>query len=270
VYGPWLEKENRLEPRTANDAQSQSALRRWLPLALLLLAATGIFLSGAHRQISLEAIATHKAALIAFVESNRALAVLAYMAAYITVTALSIPGALLMTLLGGILFPFWLGSCAVVISATLGAALLFIVAQSSLGEALRRRGGDTVARMREGLQADAASYMLFLRLVPVFPFALVNLGAAIVGVPLKTYLWTTFIGIMPGSIAFVFAATSLGGVLDERRTVFDACKASGRSDCVFSLDYSTLVSTNLLLAFAALGCVALIPVVARRFYGKAS
>jgi uncharacterized membrane protein YdjX (TVP38/TMEM64 family) len=259
-----------LESRATHDTPPRSAFRRWLPLGLMLLAAAAIVLSGAHRQISLESIANNKAELLAFVASNRLAAVLIYMAVYIAVTALSIPGALLMTLLGGVLFPFWLGSCAVVISATLGAAILFIVAQSSLGEALRQRGGETVARMTDGLKADAASYMLFLRLVPVFPFALVNLGAAIVGVPLRTYLWTTFIGIMPGSLAFVFAATSLGGVLDERKAAFEACKGTGKSDCVFSFDYSTLVSPNLLLAFAALGCVALIPVVARRFWGKAS
>ncbi|MFM9976285.1 MAG: TVP38/TMEM64 family protein [Beijerinckiaceae bacterium] len=254
----------------AKKDMSRTTLQRWLPLLIMVLAAAGIFLSGAHRYISLESIANHKAELIAFVSSNRVAAVTVYMLVYIAVTALSIPGALLMTLLGGILFPFWLGSVAVVVSATVGAILLFLVARSSLGEALRQRGGETVTRMADGFREDSTSYMLFLRLVPVFPFALVNLGAAIMGVPLRTYVWTTFVGIMPGSLAFVFAATSLGGILDERKAAFDSCKASGKPDCVFTLDYSTLVSPNLLYAFAALGCIAMIPVVARRFFGKSA
>jgi uncharacterized membrane protein YdjX (TVP38/TMEM64 family) len=243
-------------------------LRRWLPLILLLLATAAIVISGLHKHLSFESIATNKAHLLGFVGENRLLAVLSFMAVYIVVTALSIPGALIMTLLGGILFPFWLASFAVLIAATTGATLLFIVAKSSLGATLRSRGGEVVARMADGLQKDAASYLLFLRLVPAFPFAAVNLAAAIIGVPLKTFIWTTMLGILPGSLAFVFAATNLGSVLDERKAIFDSCKLSGKTDCVFSIDYSTLVSPNLLLAFAALGCVALIPVVVRRFFNK--
>jgi uncharacterized membrane protein YdjX (TVP38/TMEM64 family) len=246
----------------------RSRLKRWLPLILLVLAATAILASGLHKHLSFESIANNKASLQAFVGQNRLVALLIFMAAYIAVTALSIPGALIMTLLGGILFPFWLGSFAVVIAATIGATLLFIIAKSSLGEALRDRAGEAIARMADGLRKDAVSYLLFLRLVPVFPFAAVNLAAAIIGVPLKTYIWTTAVGILPGSLAFVFAATSLGSVLDDRKSAFDACKLSGKSDCAFSIDFSTLVSPNLLLAFAALGFIALIPVLARTFLKK--
>jgi uncharacterized membrane protein YdjX (TVP38/TMEM64 family) len=248
-----------------NDRTGSGLLLRWLPLVVFAVVGIGVYASGLHRSLSLENIANNKAAMQAFVAQNQGLSVLIFVVVYIAVTALSIPGALLMTLLGGLLFPFWLGALAVIVAATIGATLLFMVAQSSLGEALRSRGGEAVSRMAEGIRRDAASYLLFLRLVPAFPFALVNLGAAILGVPLKTYIWTTFLGIMPGSLAFVFAATSLGSVLDERKAAFESCKSAQRTDCSFTLDYSTLVSPHLLLAFAALGCVALIPVLARRF-----
>ncbi len=106
--------------------------------------------------------------------------------------------------------------------------------------------------------------MLFLRLVPLFPFALVNLAPALVGVPLRTFVWTTFVGVMPASFTFSFAATSLDALLDERTAAFEACKILGRPDCSLSVDASMLVSPRLLIAFAGLGLLALVPVVARR------
>jgi uncharacterized membrane protein YdjX (TVP38/TMEM64 family) len=241
-------------------------VKRWLPLILLSVIALSLYLSGALRVLSAESIVLSKAGLEAMVAKFGTLAVLLFMLAYIGIVALSLPGALLMTLLGGVLFGFWVGAAATVIGATTGATLLFLIARSSLGVALRERGGETVQRMAEGLRKDAASYMLFLRLVPVFPFALVNLAPAIVGVPLRTFVWTTLVGILPGTLAFTLAATSLDGVLDDKRAAYEACKILGQPDCRISLDLSTLVSPKLLLAFAALGIVALIPVVVRRFW----
>jgi uncharacterized membrane protein YdjX (TVP38/TMEM64 family) len=244
------------------------SFRRWLPLIALAAIAILVVVTGAHRWLSLEAVAMNKGKLEALVESHFALALLAFMTAYVLVTALSIPGALIMTLVGGMIFPFSIACLAILVSATTGATILFLVARSSLGEALRNKGGESVARMSAGLRADAASYMLFLRLVPLFPFALVNIAPAIVGVPLKTFTWTTFIGIMPGTMAFTLAANSLDGVLDERKAVYEACKTLGQPDCKLTIDVSTLVSPKLLLAFAALGVIALIPVVAKRIFAR--
>lgn len=245
-----------------------SSLRRWLPLAVMAGVAILVVASGAHRWLSLDAVAMNKGRLEALVEGHFVLALLAFMAIYVLVTALSIPGALIMTLVGGMVFPFWIACLAVLVSATTGATILFLVARSSLGDALRNRGGESVARMSAGLREDAASYMLFLRLVPLFPFALVNIAPAIVGVPLKTFVWTTFAGILPGTMAFTLAANSLDGVLDERRAVYEACKTLGQSDCRLTIDVSTLVSPKLLLAFAALGVIALIPVIAKRIFAR--
>jgi uncharacterized membrane protein YdjX (TVP38/TMEM64 family) len=153
-----------------------------------------------------------------------------------------------------------------VIGATVGAAVFFLIARSSLGAALRSNGGPAVARMTDGLNANAASYLLFLRLVPAFPFALVNLAAAMVGTPLGTFIWTTLIGILPGSFAFTLTATSLDSVLDQQLVLFEACKAAGNQGCRIQLDLSSLISGKLVLAFAALGLVALIPIVAKRFF----
>jgi uncharacterized membrane protein YdjX (TVP38/TMEM64 family) len=245
-----------------------STFRRWLPLAVLGAALALTFATGAHKWLSVALVAQHKAALESYVETNATLSVAIYMALYIAVTALSIPGALIMTIAGGLLFSFWTAVPATLVAATTGASVLFLVAQSSFGGTLRGQGGDMVARMADGLKEDAASYMLFLRLVPVFPFAVVNIVPALVGIPLRTFIWTTFVGIMPATTAFTLAAASLDGVIDDNNAAFGACKASGKADCVLSVDLSTLVSPKLLLVFAALGIVALIPVVAKRYLTK--
>ncbi len=242
----------------------QGAFRRWLPLALLVAAVLAVLATGAHQLISFETIATNKVRLEAFVDRHQLLALAGYMALYIAIIALSIPGSLIMTLTGGLLFPLWICAPAVVVSATAGATVVFLIARSAFGEALRKRGGPTVARMSEGIRRDAASYMLFMRLVPLFPFALVNLAPAIVGVPLRTFVWTTFVGVMPASLAFSFAATSLDTLLDEKTAAFEACRILGRTDCSLAIDVSMLVSPRLLVAFGALGLLALVPVVARR------
>ncbi len=247
---------------------TSGSLRRWLPLVVLVAVAAMIAATGAHHWLSLETIALHKGRLETFVDAHFALALPLFMVIYTAVVALSIPGALLMTIVAGLLFSFWVAIATVTMSATLGATILFLIASSSLGEALRAKGGASVARMTEGLKEDAASYMLFLRLVPVFPFALVNLAPAIVGVPLSTFIWTTFLGILPGTTAFILAAASLDGLLDERRAVFEACRAAAQPDCRLSIDTSALVSPKLLLAFAALGVIALVPIAAKRFFGR--
>jgi uncharacterized membrane protein YdjX (TVP38/TMEM64 family) len=253
---------------TLPPSAPRTSLKRWLPMVVLAGVAILVVSTGAHRWLSLDAFAMNKGRLEALVDSHFAIALLAFMAIYVLVTALSIPGALIMTLVGGMVFPFWIACPTILVSATTGATILFLVARSSLGEALRHKGGESVARMSAGLRADAASYMLFLRLVPLFPFALVNIAPAIVGVPLKTFVWTTFIGILPGTMAFTLAANSLDGVLDERKAVYEACKTLGQPDCKLTIDVSTLVSPKLLLAFAALGVIALIPVVAKRIFAR--
>jgi uncharacterized membrane protein YdjX (TVP38/TMEM64 family) len=254
------------QDRTARG--TAALVRRWLPLLALLALAILVFASGANRWLSLEAIVLNKGRLEAFVDANLLLALAIFCLSYVAIIALSIPGSLLMTVLGGLVFPFWIGAPAVIVSATAGATVLFLVARSSIGEALRSRGGEAVARMTAGLRTDAASYMLFLRLTPVFPFALVNLAPALVGIPLWTFVWTTFVGIMPASIAFTLAANSLDSMLDEKKAAFDACVAGGRSDCALAVDLALLINPKLLMGFAALGLLAMVPVLSRRFLSR--
>lgn len=248
-----------------SDATQKPAKRgigRWLPLIILAALMLLVFAMGWHKYLSFKTIGLNYEALQAFISENLIVALLIYMAAYIAVVALSLPGGLIMTLAGGLLFGWQLGVPATIIAATIGATLIFLIAKSSLGEALAAKAGPWVGKLREGFQQNALSYLLFLRLVPAFPFAVVNLAPALLGVPLRTYVIGTFIGIIPGTAAYSIAGAGLGSVVEAQNKVYNACLAAkGEANCTYTIDFSALVTKELVIAGVALGFVALIPVV---------
>jgi uncharacterized membrane protein YdjX (TVP38/TMEM64 family) len=194
-------------------AKPRAGFARFLPIGLIALAAGVIFATGAHNYLSLETLRGNRAALEGFVERNLPLAVAAFAAAYIVVTALSLPGATLMSVLGGFLFGPFLGTGVVVFAATIGAALIFSAARTALGDSLRTKAGPFARKMEDGFKRNAFSYLLLLRLIPLFPFFIVNIAPAIFDVKLRTFTLATFIGIIPGAFAFVSAGNGLGAVL---------------------------------------------------------
>lgn len=242
----------------------KAAWRRYLPLLALALAMAGAYAAGLHRYLNLDAVLQHREQLKQAVEANRLLSLLAFAGVYAAAVALSFPGAALLTLLGGFLFGGALGGAVIVVSATVGAIIVFLVARSAFGETLRRKAGPSLARILDGFKSDAVSYLLFLRLVPAFPFWLVNLAAAIGGVSLPVFAWTTLVGIIPGTLAFALAGAGLDSVIAAQQSARAACQAAGRDDCAGGLDLKAILTPELLLAFALLGCVALIPVLGRR------
>lgn len=245
-----------------------AGLRRFLPLAVLVLATGLVFATGAHRHLSLDALIAHRDRLQAFVTERAALALAAYALVYVGVVALSIPGAAVLTVLGGFLFGWFLGGIMAVLAATAGSTLVFLIARTSLGEGLARKAGPRLKKLADGFREDAFAYLLFLRLVPLFPFWLVNLASALVGTPLQTFVLATLIGILPGTFAFAFAGAGLDSVVAAQHAAQADCLAAGRADCAAMLHLGALVTPQLLAAFAALGFAALIPVVAKRVWGK--
>ncbi len=192
-----------------------SPFARFLPIGVIGVAAAAIFLSGAYRYLSLETLREHQTTLEAFVENRLVVALLLYALLYIAVTALSLPGATLMSVLGGFLFGPFLGTAAVVFAATIGAAIIFTAAKSAFGDTLRTRAGPFARKMEAGFRQNAFSYLLLLRLIPLFPFFIVNVAPALFGVTLRTFVVATIIGIIPGAFAFVSAGNGLGAVLDS-------------------------------------------------------
>jgi uncharacterized membrane protein YdjX (TVP38/TMEM64 family) len=246
-----------------------SAWRRWAPLAVIVLLMGVAFAMGWHRYLSFKTIGTNYEALKEFIAANLAAALLIYVVIYAAVVAMSLPGGLVMTLTGGLLFGWLAGSLATLVAATAGATLIFLIAKSSVGEALAAKAGPWLGRLRDGFKEDALSYLLFLRLVPVFPFWLVNLAPALLGVPLRTYVIGTAVGIIPGTLAFSVAGAGLGSVVEAQNRIYAACLAragaGAEASCPYTIDTSALVTKELLVAFALLGVVALIPVVYKRW-----
>lgn len=192
--------------------------RVWLGLGALALL-VGLRLSGVSDALSLETLARNREALLALVAANLPLAALGYLALYIAAVAFSLPGAVFLTLSGGFLFGAAGGTVLTVVGATIGATLVFLFARRIFGADALDRLGPAAGRLAEGIRRNAGSYLLVLRLVPLFPFFLVNLVPAFVGVRLPTYLWTTALGILPGTAVFSLAGAGLGTVLDSGGTL---------------------------------------------------
>ena len=131
-----------------------------------------------------------------------------------SVVALSVPGGALMTLAGGFLFGAFWGTALVVIAATAGATVVFLIARYVLGDVMRRKAGPFLQRMEAGFQENALSYLLVLRLVPAFPFWTVNLAPALLGVRLPVYVLATAVGIVPGTFVFASFGAGLGAIFD--------------------------------------------------------
>ena len=245
--------------------------KRWSPLVVLVAAGVLVFAMGWHHLLSLKTIGLNYEVFRAFIAANLVVAVTLYLAVYVAVVALSLPGALVLTLAGGLLFGWQIAAPAAVVAATTGATIIFLVARSSLGEVMASRVGPWLSKLREGFCDNALSYLLFLRLVPAFPFVVVNLAAAVLRVPLRTYVLGTFLGIIPGTTAFAVAGAGLGSVINAQNSSYRACLArmpDNPGACPYMVDTSALVTKELVAAFVLLGVVALVPVVLKKWRGR--
>ncbi len=240
--------------------------RQWLPLIVLIAAIIAVWAGGAARYLTLSSIAEHRDGLKAMVEAHYLAALGGYMLVYFACIALSLPGGVLLTILGGFLFGWITGGVATVIAATGGATIIFLVAKSSFGAFLAEKAGSRAKAFAEGFRRDAFNYMLFLRLVPLFPFWLVNIAPALFNVSSRTYVLSTFIGIIPATFAFATLGASLDSIIMAQKAAYQACVAAkGAGQCSFALDASALVTPQLIAAFAALGVIAIVPVMWKRY-----
>ena len=228
---------------------------RFLPLLLLAAGLVAFFASGFSSYLTLDALKENRETLRSLVHAHKAEAVVVFILAYIGVAALSLPVGVVLSVAGGFLFGSVFGAAWIVIGATIGATILFVVAKSALGEPLRQRFASQVKTMEEGFKANAFSYLLLLRLVPLFPFWLVNLAPAFLGVSITIFVATTFIGIIPG--AFVFA--SIGNGLNA---LFDAGEQPDLS--LMGL----LARPDFYIPIAGLAVLSLIPIVYRAVSAK--
>jgi uncharacterized membrane protein YdjX (TVP38/TMEM64 family) len=227
-------------------------LKHLLPLLLLLVGLGAVWAFGLAQHLSWPMLARHEAELRQLVADHPVAAPLLYGGLYALVVAFSLPEAAVVTVLGGLLFGTWLGGALAVLGSTLGAVILFLAVRYALLEVMERRFGKLLGRIRPRLERDGFSYLLAIRLVPVFPFWLVNLAAALCGMRVAPFLAATLIGVIPATLVFASIGASISSVL----------AAGGEPDL------SAIFSLRVLGPLVALAALSLLPVVWRRVRGS--
>ncbi|MCE3222169.1 MAG: conserved rane protein of unknown function, DedA family [Nitrospira sp.] len=196
--------------------------------------------------LSLDGLKANRDHLLAFTAANYSSAVVIFVIGYCAVVGLSLPGGAIMTLAGGFLFGSVLGTLYVNVGATVGATLAFLVARYLLRDWVEQKFGSRLGPIQEGFAKNAFSYLMTLRLIPLFPFFLVNMVSGLTRVSVGTYMAATSLGIIPGSFVFAYAGRQLGTINSIRE----------------------IASANVLTAFTLLGLLALVPVLYKKFAGR--
>ncbi len=221
---------------------NKDTIKQLAPISIIIFLVILAWVFGIDEIINLDAIKSQRSELLDLAHNRPVMTAAAFIGIYIISVALSLPISTVLTLLGGFLFGRWLGTLLIVFSATIGATILFIAAKSAMGSTLRNRAGPLFKKIEPNMNRNAVGYLLFMRLVPVFPFFLVNIVPALFNIRLITYISTTFIGIMPGTFVYANVGRELGTI-------------NALSD---------LVSIEMLLAFTLLGVFALLPTILKQ------
>jgi uncharacterized membrane protein YdjX (TVP38/TMEM64 family) len=229
-------------PRT-----EKNPARGKIVIAVIFLAAVvAFFYFDLQHYFTLDNLKANRDKLLSYTQNHFAEAVGLFMLLYLVQTTFSLPGGGILTLTGGFLFGSVLGTLIVIVPATVGATLAFLVARYVLRDWVERKFGDRLGPFQEGFAKNAFSYLLTLRLIPLFPFFLVNLVSGLTRIKLRTYVLATALGIIPGSFVFANAGRQLGAINSLR----------------------DVASPPVLGAFALLGVFALVPVLYKKFITK--
>jgi len=237
-------------------AKSPNVVRRFAPLAVIVAGLVFAYAMGWQRYLSLGFLADSREMLMGFVEANYPVSVAGFAALYVLAVAFSVPAASILTIFSGFLFGWLVGGIIVAFAATIGATIVFLAARSAFGDFLRDKVGARARRLAEGFEEDAFSYLLVLRLAPVFPFFVMNIAPALFHVTLRTYVAATFLGILPGTFAYAYLGEGVDSVLAAAQQAGTEVRASD------------LVTPQITIAFLALAAVAAIPPALKRFRAR--
>lgn len=249
--------DEKREPGQADGKPREIKLltaRRIIPLAVIVCGFVAFFAFDLDSYVTFEALKQNRQWLLAQVAAHRVGAALAFIAVYAAVVTFSLPVATVVSISGGFLFGLWFGTAWNVVGATIGASLLFLAARTVLADILHSKAGPWFHKVEAGFQKNAFNYLLFLRLVPAFPFFVVNLVPAFLGVRLVTFVGATFIGIIPGAFVYTSVGAGLGSVFD----------ADGE------LSLSGVLTPQIVTALVGLAMLALLPVGVRWWQARRS
>ena len=237
---------HRRHAATATSTLAAMSAKKAILVAILIAGAGAFIYFDLGTYLSLQALKENRAALLAFTGENTAAAIALFVAVYFLQTAFSLPGGLILTLAGGFLFGSLLGTLLVNIGATAGASVAFLVARYILRDWVEQKFGARIGAFQTGFARGAFGYLLTLRLIPLFPFFLINLASGLTRVRFGIYVAATSLGIIPGSLVYAFAGQQLG-----------------------TIDHlSEIASPQVLLAFTLLGLLALAPVAYQKFIAR--
>jgi len=227
-------------------------IRKFLPIFCLALALFLFVYFRLYRYLSFEQLKQHRAFLFSWTKHHYFLAVGLYIIIYATLVAISVPGAAILTIVGGFLFGTLLGTLYVVCGATLGATILFVAAQTAFSDLFRARAGSFIKKVEKGFKKNAFNYLLFLRFIPLFPFFLVNIVPALLNVRLSTFVLATFFGIIPGSFVYASVGNGLEHIFSQGNTP----------------DLTIIFQPQILLPIIGLAILSLLPTIYKQFKHK--
>jgi len=195
-------------------APAKSGLRRFVPLLILALGLVAFFASGLQDQVTLGSLKAHRDELQAWVHAHPFVAPLLFGGLYAAAVAVSIPASWMFTVSCGFLFGLYEGTIVAMLSATTGATVIFLSTRTALADIFERRAGSAIRQFEAGFRENAFNYLFALRLIPVVPFALINLAAGLLGVNLRVFVVATLIGIVPACAIYVGIGSGLGHLFD--------------------------------------------------------
>jgi uncharacterized membrane protein YdjX (TVP38/TMEM64 family) len=181
-------------------------------IAALLIAALA---SGAADHLSLAELELRRQQLAVLIARHPVLSLLAFVGIYFVAASCALPGVIYLTIGAGLMFGPWLGGIGALIGATAGSTVIFLACRTAFGDLIRRKAGPRMQKLEAGLRGDAFNHILTMRLIPGIPMALINIAAGLVGMPLRTFVWSSFLGMIPASLIFAGLGSSLGAVLDH-------------------------------------------------------
>ncbi|SCA56453.1 Membrane protein [Candidatus Terasakiella magnetica] len=241
-----------LSEMTQTPVEPKKKKAHLLPLFIVAGGIAAFFAMGGVDYLSFETLRDNRQAILDWTQNNYVIAIIAFILAYHVAVMFSLPGAVWLSLTGGFLFGTVEATAYIVVGATAGAVGIFLLARYALYDFFHAKVGKSLNRMEKGFKEDAMSYMLVLRLVPLFPFWLVNLVPALLGVSLRTYVIGTFFGIIPGAFVYASVGSGLGAVFDEGKTP----------------DLGIIFSPDILTPIIGLAALAMVPVLYKKIKNR--
>ncbi|MFT6834841.1 MAG: putative membrane protein YdjX (TVP38/TMEM64 family) [Francisellaceae bacterium] len=221
-----------------------SIIKRFLPLFILILGLIIFIVLGGHHYLNIQILDHNYALIEKYTQQHYFLSIIIFISIYIIAIAFSLPGATLLTLLSGLLFGTWSGTLWSVIAATIGATITYLAVKSAFGEFLKNRISGRIAKLQKGFSGNAFNYLLMLRLLPIFPFFIINIAAGIVGVRMRIFILASLIGMTPCAFIYAWIGSGLSSIITQQT----------------KLDLNIFIKPSVIIPLLALAILTMIPV----------